>query len=50
MTSNTVQAVAHTSGLPAKVEPWSPGFMASATDCGEDMRGREERKVTNSGY
>mmetsp|Transcript_16513 Transcript_16513/g.41203 ORF Transcript_16513/g.41203 Transcript_16513/m.41203 type:complete len:213 (-) Transcript_16513:785-1423(-) len=33
MTSNTVHAAWHTSGLPANVEPWSPGRITSATCC-----------------
>ncbi len=33
MMSTTVVAAWHTSGLPAKVDPWSPGAMASATCC-----------------
>ena len=31
MMSNTVQAAWQTSGLPAKVEPWSPGAITAAT-------------------
>ena len=33
MTSTTALAAWHTSGLPAKVDPWSPGSMTSATCC-----------------
>lgn len=33
MMSNTVQAAWQTSGFPAKVEPWSPGAITSATFC-----------------
>jgi hypothetical protein len=33
MTSTTASAARVTRGFPAKVEPWSPGAMASATCC-----------------
>ncbi len=33
MTSTTALAAWHTSGLPAKVHPWSPGSITSATCC-----------------
>ena len=33
MMSTTVSAALVTSGLPANVDPWSPGFMLSATCC-----------------
>ena len=33
MMSTTVSAALVTRGLPAKVDPWSPGFMLSATCC-----------------